>query len=138
MKTNHFQEYNEMKSSIENEVLDQIIELGERQEQVKSTLKRNTRWKRFLIWCKKTLWTNYKNYWSYNSKTEERQSFWDRKSYLKKQRKQKKPLQLPKDFEDISERYTKINQAYEQEKYRNKRPIGEEFKKKLFNQTVFM
>ena len=51
MKTNHFQEYNEMKSSIENEVLDQIIDLGERQEQVKSTLKRNTRWKRFLIWC---------------------------------------------------------------------------------------
>ena len=43
MKTNYFQEYNEMKSSIENEVLDQIIELGERQEQLKSTLKRNTR-----------------------------------------------------------------------------------------------
>ena len=30
-----------MKYSIENEVLDQIIELGERQEQLKSTLKRN-------------------------------------------------------------------------------------------------
>ena len=40
-----------MKYSIENEVLDQIIELGERQKQVKSTLKRNMRWKRFLIWC---------------------------------------------------------------------------------------
>ena len=40
----------------------------------------------------------------HNTITKERQSFWDRKSYLKKQRKQKKPLQLPKDFEDISER----------------------------------
>ena len=48
----------------------------------------------------------------FNSKSEERQSFRDRKSYLKKQRKQKKPLELPKDFEDISERYTKINQAH--------------------------
>ena len=32
-----------MKHSIENEVLDEIIELGERQKQVKSTLKRNMR-----------------------------------------------------------------------------------------------
>ena len=60
------------------------------------------------------------------------------KKLLEETEKTKKPLQLPKDFEDISERYTKINQAYEQEKYRNKRPIKEELKKKLFNQTVFM
>ena len=51
------------------------------------------------------------------------------KKLLEETEKTKKPLQLPKDFEDISERYTKINQAYEQEKYRNKRPIEEELKK---------
>ena len=107
-----FKNIKRMKNSIEKEVLDQTIELGERQEQVKTRLKSNMRWKRFLIWCQNTLSTNYENYWSYNTITKERQSFWDRKSYLKKQRKQKKPLQLPKDFEDISERYTKINQAH--------------------------
>ena len=32
-----------MKNSIENEVLDQTIELGERQEQVKTRLKSNKR-----------------------------------------------------------------------------------------------
>ena len=32
-----------MKYSIENEVLDQIIEIGERQEQVKTRLKSNMR-----------------------------------------------------------------------------------------------
>ena len=36
-----FNNMKRMKYSIENEVLDQIIELGERQEQLKSTLKRN-------------------------------------------------------------------------------------------------
>ena len=38
-----FNNMKRMKYSIENEVLDQIIELGERQEQLKSTLKRNMR-----------------------------------------------------------------------------------------------
>ena len=85
-----------MKYSIENEVLDQIIEIGERQEQVKTRLKSNMRWKRFLIWCQNTLSINNKNYWSYNSKTKERQSFRDRKSYLKKQRKQKKTITITK------------------------------------------
>ena len=51
-----------MKHSIENEVLDEILELGERQKQLKSTLKRNMRRKRLLIWCQNTLSTNYKNY----------------------------------------------------------------------------
>ena len=34
------------------------------------------------------------------------------KKLLEETEKTKKPLELPKDFEDISERYTKINQAH--------------------------
>ena len=54
------------------------------------------------------------------------------KKLLEETEKTKKPLQLLKDFEDISERETKINQAQKKEKYRNKIPIGDEFKKTAF------